>query len=160
MKNRFLSLCGLMAMLATAGLSQTTRPGEPGTTSDASPIVGFWHADMDGLPAITLVVTKETGSLSGAVLFYFHRRDAVGQPWTSTPGLPEPLFNPQFDGKTLTFQVSHRRAHPPRTLNDPPVSFRLTLTGVNKADLINESESPSMNGNATSPGFPMARTDY
>jgi len=107
---------------------------------------------MDGLPFIALLITNENGGLSGAVLFYFHHRDAVGQPWTSTPGLPEPLFNPKFDGKTLTFQVSHRRAHPPRTLNDPPVSFRFKLMGANRGELVNENEA--------SPVTVLVRSEY
>jgi hypothetical protein len=68
---------------------------------------------MEGLPAVVLVVTDEGGSLSGAVVFYFQTRKTVNDPWASTPGLPEPLFRLYFDGKTLSFQVSHRRAHPP-----------------------------------------------
>jgi hypothetical protein len=140
-----------MAMLTTAGFSQTSRPGEATAAPDTASIKGVWRADMGGLPYITVTITNETGSLSGAVLFYFHHRDP-GQPWTSTPGLPEPLFNPKFDGKTLTFQVSHRRAHPPRTLNDPPVSFRFKLIGANRGELVNENESPSE--------LVLVRTDY
>ena len=94
---------------------------------------------MEGLPAVTLTVTEEGGSLSGAVLFYLHRREP-GRPVTATPGVPEPLFNPRFDGKTLTFQVSHRRAHPPGSLNDGPVNFALKLDGADKAEIVNEDE--------------------
>lgn len=95
---------------------------------------------MEGLPAVTLTVTDEGGSLTGAVLFYLHRRDP-GQPVTATPGVPEPLFSPSFDGKTFTFQVSHRRAHPPGSLHDVPVSFELKLNGPDKAELVNEDEN-------------------
>ena len=94
---------------------------------------------MEGLPAVTLTVTDEGGSLTGAVLFYLHRREP-GQQVTATPGVPEPLFNPKFDGKTLTFQVSHRRAHPPGTLHDGPVSFELKLDGADKGEFVNENE--------------------
>jgi hypothetical protein len=94
---------------------------------------------MNGLPAVTLTVTNEGGSLTGAVLFYLHRRDP-GKAETATAGVPEPLFDPKFDGKTLTFQVSHRRAHPPGSLNDGPVSFALRLDGADKAEFVNENE--------------------
>jgi len=117
-----------------------------------SPLEGVWRADLNGLPAIALVITNESGSLSGAVQFYFQHRDTVEQPWTSTPGLPEPLFNPKFDGKTLIFQISHRRAHPPRTLHDPPVTFRFKLISADKAELVNENE-PGTQG-------VLKRTDY
>ena len=155
MRFRDVILCALTAMLATAGFSQSSGPGTStnlqGASSATSPIEGVWRVDMDGLPAVALVITNEGGSLSGAVLFYLHHRDP-GQPWTSSPGIPEPLFNPKFDGKTLTFQVSHRRAHPPRTLNDPPVSFRFKLIGANRGELVNENEA--------SPVTVLVRSEY
>jgi len=129
-----------MAILAVTALAQTSPAAASSSTAS---IEGVWRAEADGLPNIALVLTNESGSLAGAVQFYFHHRDAVGQPWTSTPGLPEPLFNLNFDGKTLTFQVSHRRAHPPGSLNDPPVTFRFKLIAPDKAELVNENESGS-----------------
>lgn len=36
--------------------------------------------------------------------------------------------------------VSHRRAHPPATLHDPPVSFILKLTGTDQGILIRDNE--------------------
>jgi len=109
-----------------------------------APINGVWRGQMNGLPAVTLLVTDEGGSLVGGVLFYFQQRANENSPWTATPGLPEPILNPKFDGKTLTFQISHRRAHPPRTLNDPPMPFHLTLVGPDKAELLNEKEGPPL----------------
>jgi len=138
-------------MLAMVGLSQTSRTDRAANTSD---IVGIWRCQMDGLPAVTLTVTNEGGNLAGAVLFYLHRRDA-GQPVTATPGVPEPLFNPKFDGKTLTFQVSHRRAHPPESLNDGPVSFQLKLTGPGKGELVNEDER-----DPNAPKFVLTKSEY
>jgi hypothetical protein len=140
----------LPLLIAAAAGAQTT-PAAAKSAPDTAPIVGVWRAQADGLPFVTLTVTDESGTLAGAVLFYFHRREQ-GQPVTSTPGQPEPLFNPRFDGQTLTFQVSHRRAHPPGSLSDPPVSFRLKLTGANKGELINENEP--------SAGFELLRADY
>ena len=75
-----------------------------------APIVGIWQGELDNLPAVTLNITDEAGSLQGAMLFYLIRKNE-GKPPTSSPGIPEPLFNPQFDGKSLTFQLSHRQAH-------------------------------------------------
>ncbi len=97
-------------------------------------ICGIWRAELDNLPAVVLNVTDEAGRLQGAILFYLVRRDE-GKPPTSSPGIPEPLFNPRFDGKSLTFQVSHRRAHE-NTASDPPVTFRLDLTGPDEAKLV------------------------
>ena len=127
-----------------SGRAQKAQP-------DLSRLNGVWRGQADGFPAVTLVVTDEGGSLSGAVLFYFHMRKTVNDPYTSTPGLPEPMFRVNFDGEELTFQVSHRRAHPPRTLSDPPVAFTLKLTGPNQAELVNKSES--------GPALVMVRSD-
>ena len=74
------------------------------------------------------------------MLFYFHFRKTVNDPWTSTPGLPEPMFDLRMDSDTLHFEMSHRRAHPPGTLNDPPMHFDLRLTDPNQAELVNENE--------------------
>ncbi len=97
-------------------------------------VVGIWRGELDNLPAVTLNITDEAGPLQGAMLFYLIRRDE-GKPPTSSPGIPEPLFNPQFHGKSLTFQLSHRHAHADTT-SDPPVTFRLELTGPDEAKLI------------------------
>ena len=157
MKRRSVFLC-ILAMFGTAALH--AQAGVAKDAADVTPIVGVWRAQMDGLPFITLTLTNENGSLQGAVLFYLHRREAVGQPWTSTPGNPGPIFNPKFDGETLTFQVSHRGAHPPRTLNDPPFTFRLKLIGPNKAGLVNVSEAALTGESTAGPGLPMERSDF
>ena len=115
-------------------------------------IVGVWRANADGLPFVTLNVTNDCESLCGAVLFYLHRRDP-GKAVTSTPGLPLPLLNPSLHGNVLTFDVSHRQAHPPATLSDPPVHFVLKLAGPDRAWLVRgEDDSP--------PGLEMTRSDY
>ena len=105
----------------------------PGKEPNAA-IVGIWRGDLDNLPAAMLNITDEAGPLQGAMLFYLIRRDE-GKPPTSSPGIPEPLFNPQFDGKSLTFQLSHRHAHA-NTTSDQPVTFRLDLTGPDEARLV------------------------
>ncbi|MGA7858071.1 MAG: hypothetical protein WCA11_09110, partial [Terracidiphilus sp.] len=154
---RIVSLCALTMFGATALRAQT---GVAKDAADPAPILGAWRAQMDGLPFITLTLTNENGSLQGAVLFYLHKREAVGQPWTSTPGSPGPIFNPKFDGETLTFQVSHRGAHPPRTLKDAPVTFRMKLTGANKAGLINVTEASLTGESDTGPGLEMVRSEF
>jgi hypothetical protein len=154
--NARIKLLSLVVLLACVcgydrNRMQSQQPANSRVAGIAN-VIGVWRGQMDGLPAITLVVTDEGGNLSGAVLFYLHMRKIVSDPYTSTPGLPEPMFAMHFDGKTLAFEVSHRRAHPPRTLSDPPVAFRLTLTGPNQAELVNEDEG--------GPGLVVARSDY
>jgi len=134
MKTRFALSVAVAMLLAGMGYAQdATR---------ATAITGVWRGDLNGLPAIALVVTDESGPLTGAVQFYLQIRKDVNSPYTATPGLPEPMFHPTFDGTTLRFDVSHRRAHPPRTLNDPPMPFHLKLLGPDKAELENEREGP------------------
>ena len=149
---KLLKLFPICAMLLAAAAAVGQNSNVPATYADHSRITGVWRCQTDGLPAVTIVISDEGGSLSGAVLFYFHMRKTVSDPYTSTPGLPEPMFNLQVNGVTLTFQMSHRRAHPPRTLNDPPIEFHLTVTGPNQGELVNESE----NG----PGCTMVRSVY
>ncbi|HWQ52129.1 MAG TPA: hypothetical protein VN442_00495 [Bryobacteraceae bacterium] len=104
-----------------------------------SAIEGVWRGQMDGVPALVMTISDEGGDLTGAILFYLIRRQP-GQPPHSAPGIPEPLFNLKFDGKALDFRVSHRRSHGARTANDPPVSFRLKITGANEGLLVREGK--------------------
>jgi len=125
---------------------------------ESAALTGVWRGQMDGLPEVVLTITDEGGKLSGAILFFLHVRATVNDPWTSRPASSaEPIINPVFDGKTLHFEVSHKRAHPPRTLNDPPARFHLTLLGTDKAGLVNESEARP---GETGPGLPLVRSDY
>lgn len=154
MRIRSVFLYAMLITIAPGAGSQSTGSKDAAVAANMASIEGVWRAQMDGLPAITLTVTDESGSLSGAVLFYLHRRDE-GLPVTATPGVPEPLFSPKFDGKTLTFLVSHRRAHPPASLQDAPVSFRLKLTGADKGEFVNENEE-----NPNAPVFVLVRSNY
>jgi hypothetical protein len=146
-RNLLYASCAMLALNTMQNNAQSAAP----QTADAA-ITGVWRADLDGLPAVVLVVTDETGSLSGAMMFYLHMRKTANDPYSSTPGLPEPIFGVHFDGKTLAFEVSHRRAHPPATLSDPPTQFRLTLTGSGRAELANQSEH--------SPAIVLERSDF
>jgi hypothetical protein len=123
------------AVLSLVVLFTSTLALAESPTKNSAIIIGQWKGTMDGLPAIMLVVEEDDDKLMGAVLFYLIRRDPGAAP-SASPGFPEPMIKPTFDGKTLSFKISHRYAHAPRTLNDPPVSFRLQLTGPDKAKLL------------------------
>lgn len=110
-------------------LVATWAPALP--PSKNSTILGQWSGKLEGFTDVRMTI-EEDGKLTGAALFYLIRRNP-GTGATASPGFPEPMISPSFDGKTLTFKISHRHAHPPRTLNDPPVDFRLELTGPDKA---------------------------
>jgi len=100
-------------------------------------VTGVWRGRMEGVPAVVITISDEGDELTGAMLFYLVRREQ-GQPPRSAAGSPEPMFNLKFDGKALDFRVSHRRAHGAKTANDPPVNFRLTITGPNEARIVRE----------------------
>jgi hypothetical protein len=145
MRIRIAVLCAVIGLCALTGFAQANDEHEK------SQFLGVWRADADGLPFVTLNLTDESGTLAGAVLFYLHRRNP-GQPVTSSPGTPEPLIHPRIDDGTLTFQVSHRRAHPPGSRSDAPVSFRLRLVGSDRILLVNGSEE--------GPQVELTRSDY
>jgi hypothetical protein len=107
-----------------------------------SPIVGTWRGKMYDLPAVVLTVKDEGGKVSGTLLFYSLCRNTDHDPWQvdAKHSMALPLIDPKFDGKTLLFQVSHKEAHPPRTLNDPPSFFQMRLTGRGTAELLNLTE--------------------
>jgi hypothetical protein len=130
----------LLSILAAILLAQICAA----QTDVNKPILGVWRGTLDGLPAFTLNVTDESGELQGAILFYLIKREKPGDAPTVTPGVPGPIFHPVFDGKTLRFQVSHRGAHPPRTLNDPPVPFELTLAEDGQAVVENKFEGMTL----------------
>jgi hypothetical protein len=129
----------------------STLMAVPATTAD-SPIEGTWRGRIHDLPAVVLTVKDDGGKLSGTILFYFMRRKTEHDPWQvdTKHSIPLPLIDPRFDGKTISFQVSHKEAHPPRTLNDPPSSFQMRLTGKGEAELRNLSENQG-------PGLKMVR---
>jgi len=146
----YLIALATLTALAPLSLNAQSHPSSPVQSSPK--FVGVWRGQFDNLPGVDLVIDDEGGVLHGAILFYLHKRVDTKAPYTSTAGLPGPILNIRPNGQTLHFQVSHRLAHPPRTLNDPPVNFLLKLTGPDQAELVNESES--------APGLPMKRTDY
>jgi hypothetical protein len=142
----------LAALVAIAPSSLHAQATAAPASENTTKFVGVWRGQFDNLPGVDLVITDEGGGLHGAILFYLHKRPDTKSPYSSTAGLPGPLLNIRADGQMLHFQVSHRLAHPPRTLHDPPISFRLKLTGPDQAELANESES--------APGLLMKHSPY
>lgn len=110
----------------------------------ANHLVGVWHGEYRNLPWVTVTVTQDGGALSGAILFYL-RRKTPGSAETATAGTPEPLLEPRFDGKTLTFRVSPRHADPPKTLDDPPMVMTMEIIDQDHARLVNK-EDPHLTG--------------
>ena len=78
-----------------------------GAVRAVSPFTGTWHATANGLPAVTLTVQEQDGKLSGTVVFYLQKRDAVDQPWHVEGGAIEALVDPRVEDGRLSFEV-HR----------------------------------------------------
>jgi hypothetical protein len=134
----------LLSLLIAFSLATCLR-GQAAASKDGeqnlSKFVGVWRGPIDNLPAVDMVISDEGGGEArGAILFYLHKRQDASSPVTSTPGVPEPLFGMTAEGQTLRFEVSHKRAHPPGSLKDPAVPFRLKLIGPDRAELLNEHE--------------------
>jgi hypothetical protein len=134
----------LAALLVPICANAQNAESTPNTHQTTSKFTGVWRGQFDNLPGVDLVITDEGRDIHGAILFYMHKRPDTNTSYTSTPGLPEPMLHLRIDGHTLRFQVSHRRAHPPRTLHDPPVDFHLKLTAPDQAELVNDSEGAPM----------------
>ena len=139
-----LRLLGTLLLPLAAAYGSCQTASAPPAQPDLSRITGVWRGTLDGLPAFTLSVTNESGELQGAILFYLIKREKPGEAPTATPGAPGPIFHPIFDGKTLRFEVSHKYAHPPRTLHDPPVPFELTLDANGQAVVQNKMEGMTL----------------
>ena len=122
-------------LLTLVMLVPIARPAE------LSDFIGIWKGMIGSLPAVTLTLEQEEGKPTGAILFYLIRRHEDGKQ-TASAGVPEPLIEPKLDGKVLTFKVSHKHAHPPRTLNDPPVEFKLEWEGPGTAVLTGREAPP------------------
>ena len=129
---RRLLISGLLLIASAAALAAPAV--------DNSPVLGVWKAQTDSLPLMTLTVEQENGQLIGAVLFYLIRRNP-GEPETSSAGVPEPLIDPTFDGKTLAFKVSHSHAHSDSE-HTPPVAFHFELTGDGKLRALGPEGKP------------------
>lgn len=135
------------AMITTAGFGQipatasvsNAAVSDSMASSAANEIVGVWHGEYRGLPWVTVTLTDEGGTLSGAVLFYLHCQTA-GAVETATPGVPEPLLDPHFDSTTLSFRVSAHHAGGPASLEEPPIPMTIEFIDADHARLVNQQD--------------------
>jgi hypothetical protein len=126
------------AIVLSAGTSDAKA------ASAANNLIGVWHGEYRNLPWVTVTLTQEGGAFSGAILFYL-RRKTPGTAETATAGTPEPLLDPHFDGKKLTFRMSPRHADPPTTLDDAPMEMTMEIIDQDHARLVNK-EDPHLTG--------------
>jgi uncharacterized lipoprotein len=76
-----------------------------GVVRAVSPFAGTWYGVANGLPAVTLTVQDEDGKISGTVVFYLQKRDAVDRPWRVEGGAIEALVDPRVEDGRLSFEV-------------------------------------------------------
>ena len=152
MRAKCVAMTAMAMMITMAGFSQmpaaarvsNAAVSESKASSAANEIVGVWHGEYRGLPWVTVTLTNEGGTLSGAVLFYLHRQTA-GAAETATPGVPEPLLDPHFDSRTLSFQVSAHHAGRPASLEEPPIPMTIDFIDADHARLVNQQD-PHLTG--------------
>ncbi|HEX6494249.1 MAG TPA: hypothetical protein VF018_02110 [Acidobacteriaceae bacterium] len=155
MRAKCVAIAAVAMMMTLPGFSQArVKPivlnagtSDARAAPTANNFVGVWHGEYRGLPWVTVTLTQHGGALSGAILFYLHRK-APGTAETATAGTPEPLLDPQFNGKTLTFRVNARHADPPKILNDPPIVMSMESIDQDHVRLVNK-EDPHLTGPLT-----------
>lgn len=152
MKVRYVLALVLPVLIAATGFAQNGSAKDRVVLTGNADVIGVWRVDFEGLPWATITLTDEGGTLSGAILFYLHRREPGGAVTSSVPSVPEPLLNPHFDGRILSFAVSHRHAHPPGSLGDAPVHLQMDITSKDHATLVNQDE--------VGPSAALVRSDY
>jgi len=104
-----------------------------GCARTGSPIVGVWEGRMNELPAVKLTVRDGDGGLGGTIVFFFQTKNTGV--WKVERQGEEPIIDSRFDGKTLSFKVSHLDAHTDSSPDDPPVSFNFTLVASGEGEL-------------------------
>ena len=152
MRTRCVAMAAMAMMIIMTGFSQARVKAivlnadnpDAKASSAVNNLVGVWHGEYRDLPWVTVTITQDGGALSGAILFYLHRK-TPGTAETATIGTPEPLLDPQFDGKTLRFLVSPRHADPPKTLDDPPMVMTMEIIDQDHARLVTEGD-PHLTG--------------
>ena len=107
----------------------------------SSPFTGTWEGRMNDQPAIELTLHDVSGTISGAIIFYFQRRGKDGKWRVEGVDNPIPLLVPRVHGKSLEFEVTHHKSHGSKELG-PNATFRVKLTGPNSAKLFKTDELP------------------
>ena len=103
----------------------------------ASPFVGRWQGQLDGLPGVTLTVKEDHGKLSGSIIFYLIRKDEKG---ARVDGEYQcELLEISAKDKRMTFEVKHHVRHDSPEYG-PNVKFVFELVGDRQASLINVSD--------------------
>ena len=106
---------------------------------------------MNDLPGVNLIVADAGGGqIGGVVTFYFQVRRDDGA-WRVAGKSVAPLLAAQAQGKGLVFEVQHHKTHGSPEFG-PNATFRMELTGENKAMLYNVTE-------ASAGPFPLTRRD-
>jgi hypothetical protein len=100
----------------------------------ASQFTGTWEGQMNGQPGVQITLASESGKLGGTIVFYFQRLGSDGKWQVEGENRPQPLINPQMNGKILNFEVLHHKKHGGSELG-PNKKFRLEVTGAKEARL-------------------------
>jgi biopolymer transport protein TolR len=138
--NHLLEVC-LVALTLTAGITPSSATQSSAADSENDSFAGTWEGRMNNLPGLNLKIQETERRISGAIVFYFQKRDDPSGPWHLADQNTAALLAPHVEGKTLTFEVQHQRCHGCAELG-PNVKFRMALVGANEAQLWNLNEGP------------------
>jgi len=105
-----------------------------------SPLVGTWEGEVNGHPAVRVVIHRKGETLAGRIAFVFQERGPDGA-WQVKDPNPEAgeMLAVKVDGKSIRFEVQHHKQHG-GTEWGPNVPFRVDVTGANEARLFKLDE--------------------
>lgn len=113
-----------MRKLLTACLLVFTTIVVSSCAGTQNSIVGTWTGKVNDQPAVELTVRGDSGPLEGTIVLYRPER-----------GSEEPLVDPRFDGRILSFRVAPADAHAVNP-DAEPIVFRFTMAGPQEGELV------------------------
>jgi hypothetical protein len=131
----------LLTLMLIAGITPSGITQSAAAALDNASFAGTWVGRRNNLPGIKLKIQEANRKISGEIDFYLQKRYDPSGPWHVAGEYATPLLAPHVEGKTLTFEVQHRRCHECAELG-PNVKFRMVLAGADEAQLWNLNEGP------------------
>jgi len=145
----------LPALAFATAFNQSSSVVAQSAATPANPsFAGTWEGKMNDLPGIAFKIEETDGKVNGTAIFYFQERSSADGAWHVNPEHPAPLLVPRVEGKTLTFEVEHRKCHECVELGQN-AEFRMELRGPDEARLWKLDEQRADKG--LGPGLRLTR---
>ena len=134
MKAHWATLIPALAFATAFNQSSSVVAQSPAATPANPSFAGTWEGKMNDLPGIAFKIEETDGKVNGTAIFYFQERSSADGAWHVNAEHPAPLLVPRVEGKTLTFEVEHRKCHECVELGRN-AKFRMELAGPHEARL-------------------------